>query len=223
MLKEKPNVRNTWPWNLNFFIINELEVGAFRSLNYDLVNGNLNSIICACKHLSHSLELAKKIEMIPIDMEAHVLRVHEFMKHAEIRVEKIRKLNRNRSGNIEKMGSFKYHYTEERMNNAMLTISNLRKFSSETFYQVSRLIVNCSYWNLIGGFWDKGFGTNLGSGLDNLLGNYLGCENHRARLPTSSHKNEEDRAGKKCTQHCPSRVRGQAPSSFSTWDFISVL
>ena len=140
MLEEETNVniRNTWLWNFNFFIINELEVDAFRSLNYDLATGNLNNIICACKHLSHTLELAKKIEMIPNDMEAHVLRVDEFMKHAEIRVEKLRKLYRNRSGNIEKMGLFKYHYTEEIMNAAMLKICNHRKFSSETFYQVSQ-------------------------------------------------------------------------------------
>ena len=140
MLEEKSNVNicNTWLWKFNFFIIHELEVGAFRSLNYYLLNGNMKSIVWACKHLSQSIQLAKKIEIIPNDMDAHLLRVHEFMMHAEVRVEKIRKLYRNRSGNIDKMGLVKYHYLEERMNDAVLKISNCHNFSSETFYQVSQ-------------------------------------------------------------------------------------
>ena len=122
--------RNTWLWEFNYFVIQNLEIDVFRSLEFNPESGNSKSIFSTIKHLSQSLELAKKIEMFPNDQEAHSLRAHEFMMHEEIHLEKILKRCRNRAG-------FVCNPNGEKIHEAMMKISNSRGLSSESFFQVS--------------------------------------------------------------------------------------
>ena len=122
--------RNTWLWKFYYFVIQNLVIDAFRSLDFYPESGNSKSIYSTIKHLSQSLELAKKIEMFPNDWEAHSLSAHEFLMHEEIQSEKIIKHYRNRAGLV-------CNPNGEEMHKAMLKISNFRGLSSETFYQVS--------------------------------------------------------------------------------------
>ena len=119
-----------WLWKFNYFVIQNLEIDVFRSLEFNPESGNSKSIFSTIKHLSQSLELAKKIEMFPNDQEAHSLRAHEFMMHEEIHLEKILKRCRNRAG-------FVCNPNGEKIHDAMMKISNSRGLSSESFFQVS--------------------------------------------------------------------------------------
>ena len=124
------DISNTWIWKFNAFVIQNLEIGAFRSRDFYPESGNSKSIYSTIRHLSQSVELAKKIEMFPIGREAHSLMAHEFMMHEEIQLEKILKRFRNRAGLV-------CNPNGEKMHEAMIKISNVRGLSSETFYQVS--------------------------------------------------------------------------------------
>ena len=124
------DISNTWIWKFNAFVIQNLEIGAFKSRDFYPESGNSKSIYSTIKHLSQRLELAKKIEMFPNDWEAHSLSAHEFMLHEEIQLKKVIKRCRNRAGLV-------CNPNGEKMHEAMLKISNVRGLSSETFYQVS--------------------------------------------------------------------------------------
>ena len=112
---------NTWLWKFNKFVLHQLEINVFRSHKCCP-----NSEKSAINHLSQRLELTQKI-----DFKAHPLRVHEFMMHEEIRLEKIHKNCRDGAGLM-------CNPNKDNMHEAMLKISNVNGLSPETFYQVSK-------------------------------------------------------------------------------------